>query len=232
MNTLYDTLGVSKEATEKDLLRAYQRQSARNTLEWPKLANQFQEVQKAYDILANPLLRKRYDDLGIIPMKDLYSTLEIAKDASEEEIRKAHRHMVAKCHPDKHGNSPESQKQFRKVQEAYELLIDPTRRKKYNRFGTVSEPRKTTSQTHDNQNIQQDLLIKHVRVGLQLSNLMAHNLKHGTMKNALLVGGSVFLVVLNPGWWSGAFVVAVVYSMVWSAKSWLGIIYDPLSKND
>jgi DnaJ-class molecular chaperone len=60
-----------------------------------------------------------------------YETLEISKGASEEEIKKAHRRLVKKYHPDKEGGDEE---RFKAVQKAYEVLSDPEKRKEYDSF--------------------------------------------------------------------------------------------------
>ncbi len=64
-------------------------------------------------------------------MKDFYHFLGIAKDASEEEIRKAYRKLSTKYHPDKNENDPFFQKRFIELSEAYETLIDAKARKIY-----------------------------------------------------------------------------------------------------
>lgn len=67
-------------------------------------------------------------------MIDPYVTLGIRKDANIEEIRRAHRKLILTCHPDKVrdlSKVDEAQKQFARVQEAYELLSDSERRRKY-----------------------------------------------------------------------------------------------------
>lgn len=58
---------------------------------------------------------------------DHYSTLGISKDATPEEIKKAYRRLASKHHPDKGGDADE----FRKIQEAYEILIDPITKGSY-----------------------------------------------------------------------------------------------------
>ncbi|MGM0640781.1 MAG: molecular chaperone DnaJ [Thermotogota bacterium] len=72
--------------------------------------------------------------------KDYYKTLEIDKSASQEEIRKAYRKMVKKWHPDRHQeNKQAAEDKFKEVQEAYEVLSNPEKRKLYDRFGFIPE---------------------------------------------------------------------------------------------
>jgi len=67
---------------------------------------------------------------------DYYKILEIDKNATEKEIKKAYRKLARKYHPDVNPNDPEAEKKFQQVNEANEVLSDPEKRKKYNQFGT------------------------------------------------------------------------------------------------
>ena len=67
--------------------------------------------------------------------KDYYEVLGISKDASEQEIKKAYRKMAMKYHPDKNQGNKESEEQFKEVNEAYEVLSDPQKRRTYDQFG-------------------------------------------------------------------------------------------------
>lgn len=62
-------------------------------------------------------------------MKDYYSILEVSKDASENDIKKAYKKAALKCHPDK-GGDPEK---FKELSEAYEILQDPDKKAMYDR---------------------------------------------------------------------------------------------------
>lgn len=64
-------------------------------------------------------------------MDDYYKILGLEKSASPEEIKKAYRKLAQVHHPDK-GGSPE---QFKKINEAYQVLSDPQKRTQYDRFG-------------------------------------------------------------------------------------------------
>ncbi len=65
---------------------------------------------------------------------DYYKVLGVARDASEEEVRKAFRRKALEFHPDRN-KSPEAAEHFREVNEAYQVLSDPERRRQYDRFG-------------------------------------------------------------------------------------------------
>lgn len=66
---------------------------------------------------------------------DYYSILGIAKNASEDDIKKAYRKLARKLHPDVNPNDKEAHKKFQQVNEANEVLSDPEKRKKYDKYG-------------------------------------------------------------------------------------------------
>lgn len=68
-------------------------------------------------------------------MKDYYKTLGVDKSASKEEIKKAFRKMAHQYHPDK-GGGEDSSKKFKEASEAYAVLSDDDKRKKYDMFGS------------------------------------------------------------------------------------------------
>lgn len=67
--------------------------------------------------------------------KDYYRILGISQDASQEEVKKAYRKLAVKYHPDKNPEDKRSEERFKEVSEAYEVLRDPEKRKKYDRLG-------------------------------------------------------------------------------------------------
>src|SRR5215203_5253059 len=66
---------------------------------------------------------------------DYYKILGLDKNASAEDIRKAYRKLARKHHPDLNPNDKEAHKKFQQVNEANEVLSDPTKRKKYDQYG-------------------------------------------------------------------------------------------------
>jgi len=68
--------------------------------------------------------------------KDYYKTLGVSKNASQDEIKKAYRKLAAKYHPDVNQGDQKSEKKFKEISEAYEVLKDPEKRKLYNRVGS------------------------------------------------------------------------------------------------
>jgi DnaJ-class molecular chaperone len=67
--------------------------------------------------------------------KDYYSTLGVAKTASEKEIKQAFRKLARKHHPDVNPGDKAAEAKFKEINEAYEVLGDPAKRKKYDELG-------------------------------------------------------------------------------------------------
>ncbi len=68
---------------------------------------------------------------------DHYETLGVNKNASSDEIKKAFRKLALKHHPDKNKGDKESEKKFKKINEAYEVLKDDQKRVVYDRYGST-----------------------------------------------------------------------------------------------
>lgn len=66
---------------------------------------------------------------------DYYKILEIEKSASEADIKKAYRKLARKYHPDLNPNDAAAKKKFQQINEANEVLSDPEKRKKYDKYG-------------------------------------------------------------------------------------------------
>ena len=67
--------------------------------------------------------------------KDLYKVLGVKRNAQTNEIKKAYRSLTIKYHPDKNKGDPEASNKFAEINEAYEILNDPKKRRKYDRGG-------------------------------------------------------------------------------------------------
>ncbi len=67
--------------------------------------------------------------------KDYYKILGVDKDASREKIQKAFRKKAREHHPDVNPNDPNAEEKFKEINEAYQVLSDPEKREKYDRFG-------------------------------------------------------------------------------------------------
>jgi molecular chaperone DnaJ len=62
---------------------------------------------------------------------ELYKTLGVSKDASEDEIKKAYRKLARKYHPDRNPDDKQAEEKFKEVSAAYDVLSDPEKRKEY-----------------------------------------------------------------------------------------------------
>ncbi len=67
--------------------------------------------------------------------RDYYEVLGVGKDASQDDIKRAYRRMALKYHPDKNPDNKEAEAKFKECAEAYEVLSDAEKRKRYDQFG-------------------------------------------------------------------------------------------------
>ena len=67
--------------------------------------------------------------------QNYYQLLDVGRNASEEEIKKAYRKLALKYHPDQNKNDPNAAEKFKKITEAYEVLGNSDKRMVYDRFG-------------------------------------------------------------------------------------------------
>lgn len=67
--------------------------------------------------------------------RDYYEVLGINRNATDQEIKKAFRQLAKKYHPDLNPNNKEAEQKFKEINEAYEVLGDPEKKAKYDRFG-------------------------------------------------------------------------------------------------
>jgi molecular chaperone DnaJ len=67
--------------------------------------------------------------------RDYYEILGVQRDSSPEEIKKAYRQIALKYHPDRNPGDKEAEERFKEAAEAYEVLSNPEKRKRYDMFG-------------------------------------------------------------------------------------------------
>lgn len=72
---------------------------------------------------------------------DLYKLLGVPREATQDDIRKAHRELVRRYHPDANPGNHSSEENFREVQRAYEVLSDPEKRREYDKRLNISARR-------------------------------------------------------------------------------------------
>lgn len=67
--------------------------------------------------------------------QDYYDVLGVSRNADQAEIKSAYRKLAIKYHPDKNPNNKEAEEKFKEAAEAYEVLSNPEKRQRYDRFG-------------------------------------------------------------------------------------------------
>ena len=68
-------------------------------------------------------------------MSDYYQLLGVPRAASQKDIRSAYRSLARQYHPDVNGGEKTSEEKFKQINEAYGVLSDPEKRRKYDRYG-------------------------------------------------------------------------------------------------
>jgi molecular chaperone DnaJ len=67
--------------------------------------------------------------------RDYYEVLGIGRDASPEDVKRAYRKLALKYHPDQNRDDPSAEARFKEAAQAYDVLADPEKRKRYDQFG-------------------------------------------------------------------------------------------------
>ncbi|HXJ83764.1 MAG TPA: DnaJ domain-containing protein [Candidatus Methylomirabilis sp.] len=133
--------------------------------------------------------------------KDYYAILEIPREATEAEIRKAYRRLALEWHPDRRQGDPRAADRFKEISEAYAALINPARRREYDeaaRTGAASEFR------HSQEDLLRDLFAdprassifeeltrEFQRMGMRVDG---HTFRHTLFGGRAVVVGGVFVI--------------------------------------
>src|SRR5690606_2210110 len=67
--------------------------------------------------------------------RDYYEVLGVAKNATDDDLKKAYRKLAMKYHPDRNPDSKDAEEKLKEVEEDYATLTDPAKREAYDRFG-------------------------------------------------------------------------------------------------
>ena len=67
--------------------------------------------------------------------RDYYEVLGVSKSAAEGEIKKSYRKLAMKYHPDRNTDDPDAENKFKEASEAYSVLSDEDKRRRYDQFG-------------------------------------------------------------------------------------------------
>ena len=70
--------------------------------------------------------------------KDYYEILGVNKNSSIEEIKKKFRKLALEFHPDRN-KAPDASEKFKEINEAYQVLVDPEKKKVYDQFGLLKQ---------------------------------------------------------------------------------------------
>jgi hypothetical protein len=128
-NNPYLILGVSSEATDSQIKAAFEFLTRKIVNKGRNRAldeaERLIEILIAYSILINPTKRLIYDGVNY------YEFLEVTQDATTEQIRRAFRKQARRHHPDVNPGNRKAETQYKKINEAYEILNDMQKRQIY-----------------------------------------------------------------------------------------------------
>ena len=68
-------------------------------------------------------------------MRDFYEILNVSKNSSKDEIKKAYRKIAMKYHPDRNPDNKQAEERFKEAAEAYSVLSDDSKKAQYDQFG-------------------------------------------------------------------------------------------------
>jgi curved DNA-binding protein CbpA len=113
---------------------------------WYAVSSRMQPESR-FGMLGGMAARPRFD-------KDYYSTLGVGAEAAEDDIRKAYRRLALRWHPDRNAGDPRAAERFVEISEAYAVLVDPVKRREYDRARQVGS---TAGFNHTREDLFRDL---------------------------------------------------------------------------
>jgi curved DNA-binding protein CbpA len=138
--------------------------------------------------------------------KDYYGVLELHPEATEEEIRRAYRRLALRWHPDRNAGDARAEERFKEISEAYAVLIDPAKRREYDRARLAGVPGEFR---HNREDIFRDLFAdprasavfeelarEFERMGMRVDRHLFHQTLFGG--RAVVTGGVFIITPLTP----------------------------------
>ena len=108
--------------------------------------------------------------------RDYYEVLGVAREADDEEVKRAYRKLAMQYHPDRNVGDPEAEQKFKEAAEAYDVLRDPEKRQRYDRYGHAGLDGMNMPNFNDARNMFGDLF------GDLLGGLFGQNVRHGPQR--------------------------------------------------
>ena len=108
--------------------------------------------------------------------RDYYEVLGVARGADDEEIKRAYRKLAMQYHPDRNVGDPEAELKFKEAAEAYDVLREPEKRQRYDRYGHAGLDGMNMPNFNDARTMFGDLF------GDLLGGIFGQNMRHGPQR--------------------------------------------------